>query len=96
MLSKGDLSSIRKVVNEIVVDASHTILAGVEKMFEERDAKLDEHGRKLDEHGKRLEKIETNATFIRHDINDIKADLSLTPSKKEFSKLKEKVETLSI
>jgi len=39
----------------------------------------------------RFDKVDTEITFIKRDISDIKADLSLTPSREEFTELKAKL-----
>ncbi|KKQ48430.1 MAG: hypothetical protein US68_C0033G0007, partial [Candidatus Shapirobacteria bacterium GW2011_GWE1_38_10] len=42
---------------------------------------------------KRLDKIESDIYFVKQDVRDIKANLSDTPSRREFDKLKVKINT---
>jgi DNA anti-recombination protein RmuC len=47
--------------------------------------------KEVKENRTRIEKLETTVGFMRHDIKDLKADLSLTPSREEFEKIKRQV-----
>jgi len=76
---------LRDVVNEIVIDASQTILAGVQTMF-------DEHNKENKKDFQRLEtKVDNVEKHIKDDINGLKADLSDTVSRNEFNRIKSRV-----
>lgn len=85
MLTKQDISTIKTIVNEIVIDATHTVLNGVEKLLKNHPTNND--FKKLED---KVDNIETEIVFIKRDIKDIKEELSLTPSLKQFNDLKSK------
>lgn len=76
---------ILKQVKEIVMDASDTILNGVDVMFKEQDGR-DEKKFTTKEDLKR------EVSWLRDDINGLKTDLSDIPTKKEFNELKGRVD----
>ena len=77
-------------VKRVVQEATDTILAGIDKLFQNVATKDDlfnvESGIT-----KRLDKIESEMSFIKDDIQGIKADLSNTVNRREFEALKEQV-----
>lgn len=82
MTKNSNKESVTRGMLNGAVDA---ILLGIDKLF----------GGLRTEMNKRFDKVEADINFIKHDIRDIKTDLSLTLTRKEFNELKEKVETLS-
>ena len=70
------------VTRSMLNDAVDAILKGVDKLF----------GGLKTEMNRRFDKVETDITFIKRDIRDIKAELSDTPSRREFNELKTKVD----
>ena len=76
----------KEIVNKIVIDTSHTILAGVQTMF-------DDHNQENNKNFERLEtKVDNVEKHLKGDIDGLKAEFSLQVSKKEFNQLKDKVE----
>ena len=47
---------------------------------------------RFDEVDNRLRKVEVELSFVKDEMNGLKADLSTTPSRREFQELKSKVE----
>lgn len=83
---------VKSIVTEVVGEASKAILEGMDTMFGERDKRFNSIENTLKDNTKRLDKIESEVFFIKQDVKDIKADLSDTPSRREFNDLKTKVE----
>jgi len=63
-------------------EAVDAILKGVDALFRQFKGEVD----------KRFDKVESEINFVKTDVRDIKADLSNTPSRKEFNELKTKVD----
>lgn len=82
--TKDDLEHL--ATKELVIDASETILKGVQRMFDDQNKR----------HGKRFQTLETKINnvekHIDDDINSLKADLSTTVSRREFNQLKTKID----
>lgn len=73
------------VTRGILDDAVETILKGIERMFEEQD-------KRNEKKFATKEDLKREASWLRDDINGLKADLSDTPTKKEFNELKGRVD----
>ena len=86
MLTNQDTLKIKTIVNDIVIDATHTVLSGVEKLLKNHPTNKD--FKKLEN---KVDNIETEIVFIKRNIKEIKEDLSLTPSLKQFNELKAKI-----
>ena len=71
------------VTKSMLDDAVDVILKGMDKLF----------GGLKTEMNKRFDRVETDITFIKRDTRDIKAELSDTPSRREFKDLKTRVDT---
>lgn len=92
MITKGD---IKNIVNEIVIDASHTILNGVEILLDGYATKddLKQLATKKD-----LEKLTTKEdlkreiSWVHDDIKGLKGELSNTVPLDKFNKLKSRVD----
>jgi archaellum component FlaC len=69
-------------------EAVDAILEGMEKMVGGVRGEMNERFDKVDN---RLQGVETEVRFVKDDINGLKADLSTTPSRREFEELKTKV-----
>lgn len=76
------------VTKSMLDEAVDALLKGMDNLFLRFKTELKT---KLKEE---LEPIKAVTTFIKRDIRDIRADLSNTPTKREFNELKTKVETL--
>lgn len=78
------------VTNETLDDAVNSILSGLDNLLEEQKKTfatkddLKQFATKEDLH--------KEVSWLRGDIRDLKADLSDTPSRKEFNQLKTKVD----
>ncbi len=76
-------------------EAIEAILNGVSKMFAEFGKKIDKRFNRVEgKLGKvegRLGKIETEVRYVKDEVRGLKADISDTPSRREFEKLKETV-----
>ncbi len=68
-----------KSLNKIVIDASHTVLEGVEVLLKELREEINS----------RFDKLETGHKELRLQTNDLKYD---TPTIKEFKKLEDRVD----
>ena len=87
--TKDDLKSfvtkkdVKEIVTEIVIDASHAILSGVQKMFDEHNKENKRDFKNLET---RLEtKIDNVEKHLKDDIGGLKADLSDTVSRPELT-----------
>ena len=70
------------VTKSMLDEAVDAILKGVDALFRQFKGEVD----------KRFDKVESEINFVKTDVRDIKADLSNTPSRKEFNELKTKVD----
>ena len=94
-VTKGDLKSfatkidVKKIVNDIVIDASHAILAGVQAMFDEHNKENKRDFKNLvTKLGTKINNVERH---LKDEINGLKADLSSTVPRSEFNQLKTRV-----
>ena len=78
-----------KEIFEIISEATDTILKGIDIMFSELKDDFANKFKKVDE---RFDKLEAEVAFIKKDIKNLSADLSTTPTRKEFQELKSKFE----
>lgn len=76
----------KKDVKEIVIDASHAVLEGVDRLLKNYATKKD-----LKKFATK-EDLKRETSYVRNDIKGLKADLSDTPSRKQFEHLKRKVD----
>ena len=84
-LTSKDLLEIKKVVTEITIDTSHTVLDGVQKMFDEHNQ---EQNARFDKVENRLDNIELDVKSLKDEINGLKGEFSQQVSKKEFNQFK--------
>ena len=78
----------RSMLDE-VIDA---ILDGVGSMFKDVRGHLDGMDTRFDKVEGRLDRLEVGQSYIKDLINGLKADLSDTPSRRQFEKLKARVD----
>ena len=76
------------VTNEYLDDAADKILKGMQTMFNNQD-KLN------DTKFATKEDLKRETSFIRQDISDLRAEISTSPTRKEFNKLKLKFADVS-
>ena len=65
------------------------ILAGTEGLFNELRREMKSSFEKV---GQRFDKMEVGQSHLKDQVNGLKADLSDTPSRREFERLKSKVD----
>ncbi|MDP3994302.1 MAG: hypothetical protein Q8P91_00535 [bacterium] len=73
------------VTNEYLDDAANTILKGMNRMSKEN------HKLNLGTFATK-EDLKRETSFIRQDISDLRAEISTSPTRKEFTHLKVKVD----
>lgn len=74
-------SDIEKIINKNNVGLSEVILNGVQTMFNNQN-KLN------DTKFATKEDLKRETSFIRQDINDLRAEIATSPTRKEFNKFK--------
>ena len=74
------------VTNEYLDDAVDTILKGMDKMSKEN------HKLNLGTFTTK-EDLKRETSFIRQDINDLRAEIAISPTRKEFNRFKSKFAT---
>lgn len=79
--------STRDDVHTIVLDAADAVLEGVERLLEGFATRDD-----LKTIDPRLKKLETGHSHIKDQIEGLKAEFSVTPSRQELNDLKVKVD----
>ena len=92
MLNENMIDKDDKTVNKKMLDeAVQTILTGMNDLY----SRFDGVDKRFDGVDKRLDKIESDIYFVKQDVRDIKANLSDTPTREEFDKLKVKVNAIA-
>ena len=88
-------------VNRGMLDeAVDTLLKGMDNLYERFKGELNtrleslkgEMNTRFDNVENRLRNVEVELSHVKDEVNGLKADLSTTPSRKEFEELKDKVE----
>jgi hypothetical protein len=82
----GDL---RNIVRETILEASDTILQGIEKLLA---VSLLEQEKRFEKKFATKEDLKREISFLRDDINGVKSDFLDVPSRIEFNKLKARVD----
>jgi len=77
--------------NKTLNEAVDAILGGVDKMFQEQSKQIKSVDHSLIALENKIDKVETDIVFIKRDIRGIKAELSDTPTLRQFNELKAKV-----
>ena len=81
---------LRKPVTKgMLDDAVDTLLAGMENLYSGFKEELDKSFDKIEG---RLDNLDRETTFVKREIHDLKADLSDTPTRKDFNELKGRVD----
>ena len=70
-------------------DAVDTILTGMNNIVEGLEGKMNT---RFDRVENRLKTVEVELSYVKDEIKGLKADLSDTPSRREFEKLKTRVD----
>ena len=87
---------IKKIVNKVVIGVAHTILQGVQTMFDEHNREQEKRFGKvenrLDEMESTLTSVKNDIRYMKDDVRGLKSEFSLQVSKKEFNQLKVKVD----
>ena len=93
-MPKGNGDS--KLVNEVMLmEAVDTILSGMQKMFDESNARLDKLEKKVDGLSDQVEDLDEKITVNDRIVNGkIKLIKSTSVSREEFEELREKVNKL--
>ena len=78
----GKDSKDQIVTKGMLDEAADSLLVGMDKLYQSFKQLFE----------KKLEPIKADITFIKRDIGDIKAELSDTPSRREFKDLKTRVD----
>ena len=93
MKNGNDKEDVTKAMLGEAVDA---ILEGMNKMVgglrTEMKSGFDAVDSRFDKVDERLERVETEVFHVKDEINGLKAELSDTPSRREFKELKTRVE----
>ena len=72
----------------VINDAVEKILEGVQNMF-------NDHNKINDEKFATKDDLKREIGFVRNDINDLRAEISTSPTRNEFDELKTKVNRLT-
>lgn len=86
MITKKDMQD---VVQKVVLEATDTILDGVQGMFDEQHKANNQEFAKVNG---RIDALSTEVKGLKDEIDGIKADISTVPTRKEFTQLKSKVD----
>ena len=73
-------------------EAIDAILEGVGSMFKDLRGSLDGMDKRFDKLDRRLDSLGVGQSYLKDQIDGLKADLSDTPSRREFQQLKSKVD----
>lgn len=86
------------ITEQMLNKATDAILEGVGSMFKDSRGRLDGTykrfdgmDKRLDKVGRRLDTLEVGQSYLKDQINGLKADLSDTPSRRQFKKLKDRL-----
>lgn len=84
------------VTKELLDSAVDTILNGINNVFEGSRREVNERLGKIEASLKNVEngqrELKTELSYVKDEISGLKADLSDTPSRKEFENLKRRVD----
>ena len=83
-MAKRNLNAL--VTVKMLNEAVDAILRGVERMFDKQDKRIDQRFKQVDH---RFDRIETDVRDVRRRMIDHEVD---TPTRKEFSELKARVD----
>lgn len=80
------------VTRSMLDEAIDAILEGVGSMFKDLRGRLEGMDKRCDKVDRRLDTLEVGQSYLKDQINGLKADLSDTPSRRQFEKLKARVD----
>jgi len=82
----------KKDVKDIVLEATDTILDGVLNMFDEHNK---ENVKDFTDVKNKIDSLSVKVDDLDDTIDGIKADISTTPTRREFNQLKSKINKLA-
>ena len=82
----------KKDVKDIVLEATDTILDGVQNMFDEHNK---ENVKDFTDVKNKIDSLSVKVDDLDDTIDGIKADISTTPTRREFNQLKSKINKLA-
>lgn len=82
----------KKDVKDIVLKATDTILDGVQNMFDEHNK---ENVKDFTDVKNKIDSLSVKVDDLDDTIDGIKADISTTPTRREFNQLKSKINKLA-
>ena len=68
------------------------ILSGMQEMFDQQDKRFDNVEGRLDNLEQNVSELKMDMRQVKDDMKGIKAEFSDTPTKREFSELRERVD----
>lgn len=77
------------VTKQMLDEAIDAILEGMSKLVGGLENKMNT---RFDNVENRLQKVETEISYVKDEMNDLKAAFSTTPSRRELEELKQKVD----
>ena len=80
------------VTRSMLDEAIDAILEGVGSVFKDLQGRMDGMDRRFDNVDRRLDTLEVGQSYLKDQIKGLKADLSATPSRRQFEKLKARVD----
>ncbi|MCZ6529042.1 MAG: hypothetical protein O6949_01750 [Chloroflexi bacterium] len=80
------------VTRSMLDEAIDAILEGVGSMFKDLRGRLEGMDKRFDKVDRRLDTLEVGQSYLKDQIDGLKADLSDTPSRRQFEKLKARVD----
>ena len=80
------------VTRSMLDEAIDAILGGVGSMFKDLRGRFDGMDKRFDKVDRRLDTLEVGQPYLKDQITGLKADLSDTPSRRQYEKLKTKVD----
>ena len=91
-LDRDHYQRVKAVTRGMLDEAIDAILEGVGSMFKDLCGRLDGVDKRFDKVDRRLDRLEVCQSYLKDQINGLKANLSDTPSRREFQELKTKVD----
>lgn len=80
------------ITRQMFNEAIDAILEAVGSMFKDLRGRLDGMDKRFDKVEGRLDRLEVGQSYLKDQISRLKTDLSDTPSRRQFEKLKARVD----